>query len=82
MSSITIIAVILILFALGFVATGALNLYSSNPRSQGVQLGLFAVALVFVGVAFAEVGAAWGVALLVLVVVAQLMLVLRKRSTV
>ena len=80
MSLITILAVVLILLALGFVATGALNLYSADPRAKGVQLGLFAVALVFVGVAFAVAGAAWGAALFVFVVVAQLLLVLRRRS--
>jgi hypothetical protein len=81
MSVVTILAVVLILLALGFVVTGALNLYSADPAAKGVQLGLFAVALVFVGVAFAVLGAAWAVALFVLVVVAQLLFVLRRRST-
>jgi hypothetical protein len=81
MSIVTILAAVLILLALAFVVTAALNLYSSNPRGAGAQLGVFAVALVLVGVAFAVLGAAWGVALFVFVVVAQLLFVLRRRST-
>ena len=81
MSVVTILAAILILVALALVATGAPNLYSANPGGKGVQLGLFALALVLVGVAFAFAGAAWAVALFVLVAVAQLLFVLRGRST-
>ena len=62
MSIVTILAAVLILLALGFVLTGALNLYSSNPRAKGAQLGLFAGALVLVGVAFVVAGAAWAAA--------------------
>jgi hypothetical protein len=80
MSIVTILAAVLILVALGLVAMGALNLYSADPRAKGVQLGLFAVALILVGVAFAVAGVAWGAALFVFVVVAQLLLVLRRRS--
>ena len=80
MSIITIAALILILLALGFVAMGAVNLYSDDPRGKGIQLGLLLVSLVLVGVAYAEVGIAAAALLFALVVVAQLLYVLRRRG--
>ena len=81
MSIITIAALILILIALGFVATGALNLYSADPRGKGIQLGLLLVSLVLVGVAYVEVGIGAAALLFALVVIAQLLYTLRKRGT-
>ena len=80
MSIITIAALILILLALGFVAMGAVNLYSDDPRGKGIQLGLLLVSLVLVGVAYAEVGTGAAALLFALVVVAQLLYVLRRRG--
>jgi hypothetical protein len=81
MSVITIAALILILLALGFVAMGAVNLYSDDPRGKGMQLGLLLVSLVLVGVAYVEVGIGAAVLLFAIVVVAQLLYVLRRRGT-
>ena len=80
MSIVTIAALILILIALGVVATGALNLYSEDPRAKGIQLGLLLVALILVGVAYEEVGLGAAVVLFVLVVLAQLLYSLRRRG--
>jgi hypothetical protein len=80
MSVITIAALILILIALGFVATGALNLYSADPRGTGIQLGLLLVSLILVGVAYEEVGIGAAAVLFALVVIAQLLYTLRKRG--
>jgi hypothetical protein len=80
MSIITIAALILILLALGFVAMGAVNLYSDDPRGKGIQLGLLLVSLVVVGVAYAELGIGAAALLFALVVVAQLLYVLRRRG--
>jgi hypothetical protein len=80
MSIVTIVALILILLALGFVAMGAVNLYSDDPRGKGIQLGLLLVSLVVVGVAYAEVGIGAAALLFALVVVAQLLYVLRRRG--
>jgi len=74
------VALILILLALGFVAMGAVNLYSDDPRGKGIQLGLLLVSLVVVGVAYAEVGIGAAALLFALVVVAQLLYVLRRRG--
>jgi hypothetical protein len=81
MSIVTIALLVLIVLALAFVAAGAVNLYSADPRARGIQLGLLAVALLLVGVAYEEAGIAWAVILLVVVVVAELLNVLRKRGT-
>ena len=80
MSIVTIVALILILLALGFVAMGAVNLYSDDPRGKGIQLGLLLVSLVVVGVAYAELGIGAAALLFALVVVAQLLYVLRRRG--
>lgn len=80
MSIVTLAALILILLALGFVAMGAVNLYSDDPRGKSMQLGLFLVSLLIVGVAYAEVGIGAAALLFALVVVAQLLYVLRRRG--
>jgi hypothetical protein len=80
MEILTLLMILLILVALGFVAMGALNLYSADPRAKGVQLGLFVVGLILVVVAYAEIGTAAAAFLLVLLVVAQLLYALSKRS--
>lgn len=80
MSIVTLAALILILLALGFVAMGAVNLYSDDPRGKSMQLGLFLVSLLIVGVAYAEVGIGAAALLFALVVVAQLLYILRRRG--
>jgi hypothetical protein len=81
MNLLVIAVIVVILLALGFVAMGALNLYAAEPRARGIQLGLFALALVVVGIVYAEVGIGLAAALFVAVVLAQLLFVLRKRTT-
>jgi hypothetical protein len=80
MSIVTLVAVVLIVLALAFVATGAVNLYSDDPRSKAVQVGVFAVSLILVWVAYEEVGIGSAALLLALVVIAQLLYTLRKRG--
>jgi len=80
MSIVTIAALVLILLALGFVAMGAVNLYSDDPRGKGIQLGLLLVSLFVVGVAYVEVGIGAAALLFALVVIAQLLYVLRRRG--
>jgi hypothetical protein len=80
MSVVTIAALVLILFALGFVAMGALNLYSADPRAKGIQLGVLLAGLVLVVVAYEEIGTGAAAFLLAVVVIAQLLYTLRKRG--
>jgi hypothetical protein len=80
MSIVTIVAVVLIVLALGFVAMAAVNLYSDDPRGKGVQLGMLLVSLILVGVAYETVGTAAAAFLFAFVVIAQLLYVLRKRG--
>ena len=80
MSIVTIAALVLILVALGFVATGAVNLYSDDPRGKSVQLGLLLLSLLLVGVAYEVVGIGAAALLFALVVIAQLLYALRKRG--
>jgi hypothetical protein len=80
MNVLIIAMIVLIVIALGFVATGALNLYSENPRGHGVRLGLIAVALVLIGVVYEEVGIALAAFLFVVLVVGQLLWALNRRG--
>ena len=82
MSILTIAVVVVILVAIGLIAAGALNLYAADPRARGVQLAMGLIALFLVGLAYVEVGAALAAVLFVVVLIAGLLSVLRKRGAV
>ena len=77
MSIVTIALVALIVLAVGLVAIGAVNLYASDPRSRAVQVVVLVIAVVY-----EAAGVVWAVGLFLVALIAQLLLVLRKRGAV
>jgi hypothetical protein len=80
MSIVTIALLVLIVLAIGLVATGAVNLYASNPRSRAFQIVIAGVVLILIGGVYQEAGAAWAAFLFALAVIVELLVVLRKRG--
>ena len=80
MSIVTIALVALIVLAVGFVATGAVNLYASNPRSRAVQVALAGAVVVIIAAVYEATGVVWAVVLFLVALIAQLLFVLRKRG--
>ena len=81
MSIVTLALVVLIVLAVGLVATGAVNLYASDPRSRAVQFALAGAVVVVIAAVYEAAGVVWGVVLFLVALVVQLLLVLRKRGT-
>jgi len=81
MSIVTLALVVLIVLAVGLVATGAVNLYASNPRSRAVQFALAGAVVVVIAAVYEAAGVVWAVVLFLVALVVQLLLVLRKRGT-
>ena len=82
MSIVTLALVVLIVFAVGLVAIGAVNLYATDPRSRAVQVVLAGGVVLVIAVIYEAVGVVWAVALFLFALIAQLLLVLRKRGAV
>jgi hypothetical protein len=81
MSIETVALLVLIVLALGLVATGAVNLYAANPRSRGLQLVTLLVVLVVIVAAYEAGGALWAALLLALALAAETVhIVLKKRG--
>jgi hypothetical protein len=80
MSVATVGLLLLIVLALALVATGALNLYASNPRYRGIQLATLVVVLVVIVAAYEGAGALWASLILVLAIAVEAVhIVLKKR---
>jgi hypothetical protein len=81
MSIVTLALVVLIVLAVCLVATGAVNLYASEPRSRAVQVALAGAVVIVIAAVYEAVGVVWAVVLFLVALIVQLLLVLRKRGT-
>jgi hypothetical protein len=82
MSIVTLALVLLIVLAVGLVATGAVNLYATDPRSRTVQVVLAGAVVLVIAVVYEAAGVVWAVVLFLVALITQLLLVLRKRGAV
>ena len=80
MSIVTLALVVLIVFAVGLVAIGAVNLYASDPRSRAVQVALAGAVVVIIAAVYEAAGVVWAVVHFLVALIAQLLFVLRKRG--
>ncbi len=60
MSIVTLALVVLIVFAVGLVAIGAVNLYATDPRSRAVQVVLAGAVVLVIAVVYEAVGGGVG----------------------